>query len=307
MTKCAVQIVATLTILSHFPIRITRLMITRRHFLTTSLSALGASALPAIEPIKRSGPGQMELGVAAYGFRDYFEWSRTRRTRSRTARLRMSIIDFIDWCADQGVPGAELTSYFFPPDTDTAFCEKVRAHADKRGVRITGSAIGNTYTNPPGEKRDEQLAYTKKWVDFCAILGAPHIRVFAGPAPKGMSLEDGVKNCIETYQMALDYAATKKIFLGIENHGGVVAEPEQLIAIIAGGEERVCRHQLRQRQLPHRGPVCRPRQDRALHRERAAQGGHQAQGRCQRRTQRHPTRDQNPARRAILRLVHPGV
>jgi len=232
MTKCAVQIVATLTILSHFPIQITHLMISRRHFLTTSLSALGASALPAIEPIKRSGPSKMELGVAAYGFRDYFEWSRDKKNKIKDGKAPMSIIDFIDWCADQGVPGAELTSYFFPPDTDTAFCEKVRAHADKRSVRITGSAIGNTYTNPPGEKRDEQLAYTKKWVDFCAILGAPHIRVFAGAAPKGMSLEDGVKNCIETYQMALDYAATKKIYLGIENHGGVVAEPDQLIAII---------------------------------------------------------------------------
>jgi len=232
MTKCAVQIVATLTILSHFPIQITHLMISRRHFLTTSLSALGASALPAIEPIKRSGPSKMELGVAAYGFRDYFEWSRDKKNKIKDGKAPMSIIDFIDWCADQGVPGAELTSYFFPPDTDTAFCERVRAHADKRGVRITGSAIGNTYTNPPGEKRDEQLAYTKKWVDFCAILGAPHIRVFAGAAPKGMSLEDGVKNCIETYQMALDYAATKKIYLGIENHGGVVAEPDQLIAII---------------------------------------------------------------------------
>ncbi|MCQ6473541.1 hypothetical protein, partial [Vibrio parahaemolyticus] len=51
-------------------------MNTRRHFLTTSLSALGASTLPAIEPIKRSGPSKMELGVAAYGFREYFEWSR---------------------------------------------------------------------------------------------------------------------------------------------------------------------------------------------------------------------------------------
>ena len=204
----------------------------RRHFLATSLSALGASALPAIEPIKRTGPSKMELGVAAYGFRDYFEWSRDKKNKIKDGKAPMSIIDFIDWCADQGVPGAELTSYFFPPDTDTAFCEKVRAHVDKRSVRITGSAIGNTYTNPPGEKRDEQLAYTKRWVDFCAILGAPHIRVFAGAAPKGMSLENGVKNCIETYQMALDYAATKKIFLGIENHGGVVAEPEQLIAII---------------------------------------------------------------------------
>ncbi len=207
-------------------------MINRRHFLTTSLSALGASALPAIEPIKRTGPSKMELGVAAYGFRDYFQWSRDKEQKPKNGKPQWSILDFVNWCADNGVPGAELTAYFFPPDCDAAYCEKVRALADKRGVKITGSAIGNTYTNPPGEKRDEQLAYTKKWVDLCAIMGAPHIRVFAGAAPKGMSLEDGIKNCIETYQLALDYAATKKIYLGMENHHGVVAEPDDLVKIV---------------------------------------------------------------------------
>lgn len=207
-------------------------MNTRRQFLTTSLGALGASSLSAIEPIKRSAPGKMELGVAAYGFREYFQWMRDKPNKPKAGHAQISILDFVNWCADNGVPGAELTSYFFPPDTDAAYCEKVRSLADKRGVRITGSAIGNTYTNPPGAARDEQLAYTKKWVDFCAIMGAPHIRVFAGVAPKGVSLEDAVKHCIETYQMALDYSAAKKIYLGIENHGGIVAEPEQLIQII---------------------------------------------------------------------------
>jgi sugar phosphate isomerase/epimerase len=204
----------------------------RRFFLTTSLGALGTSALPAIEPIPRTGPSRMELGVAAYGFRDYFQWSREKEQKPKNGKPQWSVLDFVNWCADHGVPGAELTAYFFPPDCDAAYCAKVRELADKRGVKITGSAIGNTYTNPPGALRDEQLAYTKKWVDFCAILGAPHIRVFAGAAPKGMSLEEGIKNCIETYQMALDYAATKKIQLGIENHGGVVAEPGNLVRII---------------------------------------------------------------------------
>jgi sugar phosphate isomerase/epimerase len=204
----------------------------RRHFLSSSLSVLGASALPAIEPIKRSGPGKMELGLAAYSFRDYFQWSRDKEQKPKNGKSPWSMLDFINWCADNGVPGAELTAYFFPPDCDAAYCEKVRTLADKRGVKITGSAIGNTYTNPPGEKRDEQLAYTKKWVDLCAIMGAPHIRVFAGAAPKGMSLDDGIKNCIETYQIALDYAATKKVFLGMENHHGVVAEPENLVKIV---------------------------------------------------------------------------
>jgi sugar phosphate isomerase/epimerase len=207
-------------------------MNTRRHFLTTSLGALGASSLSAIEPIKRTAPSKMELGVAAYGFRDYFQWMREKENKPKAGHAQISILDFVNWCADNGVPGAELTAYFFPPDCDAAYCEKVRALADKRGVKITGSAIGNTYTDPAGPKRDEQLAYTKKWVDLCAIMGAPHIRVFAGAAPKGVSLEDGIKNCIETYQLALDYAATKKIFLGMENHHGVVAEPDNLVKIV---------------------------------------------------------------------------
>jgi sugar phosphate isomerase/epimerase len=207
-------------------------MIHRRHFLTTSLSALGASALSAIEPIKRDGPSKMQVGVAAYGFRDYFKWSRDKEQKPKNGKPQWSILDFINWCADNGVPGAELTGYYFPPDCDAAYCEKVRALADKRGVKITGSAIGNTYTYPAGPQRDEQFAYTKKWVDFCAIMGAPHIRVFAGAAPKGATLEEGIKNCIESYQQALDYAATKKIYLGMENHHGVVAEPENLVKIV---------------------------------------------------------------------------
>lgn len=208
----------------------------RRFFLTTSLGALGTASLPAMEPIPRSGPSRMELGVAAYGFRDYFEWSQNKQQQPKNGKPRWSVPDFVNWCADHGVPGAELTSYFFPPDCDGAYCAKVRDLADRRGVKITGSAIGNTYTHPPGALRDAQLAYTKKWVDFCVIMGAPHIRVFAGAAPKGMSLEDGIKNCIATYQIALDYAAPKKIRLGIENHGGVVAEPENLLKIIRAAD-----------------------------------------------------------------------
>jgi sugar phosphate isomerase/epimerase len=92
--------------------------------------------------------------------------------------------------------------------------------------------VGNNFALPKGEKLSEQIAYTKKWIDYSAIMGAPHIRVFAGPQPKDLSEEQAVANCLESYQECLDYAAKKGVFLGLENHGGIVAEPENLIKMV---------------------------------------------------------------------------
>ena len=204
----------------------------RRHFLTTSLGALSVSTLPAIEPINRPGKSRMMLGVAAYSFREYFQWSRDKEQKPKSDRKPWSILDFVDWCGDNNVPGAEVTSYFFPPNCDEAFLLELRRRAYLRGVQLCGTAVGNTYVLPKGPKLDEQIAYTKKWIDNAAIMGCSHIRVFAGAKPKEMSDEDAVKICTETYQHCLDYAATKGVFLGLENHGGIVAEPDNLITMI---------------------------------------------------------------------------
>lgn len=207
-------------------------MISRRHFLTTSLSALGASSLPAIEPITRPGKSRMQLGLAAYSFRDYFAWNRQKQQPAKDGHKPWTILDFIDWCADHNVPGAEVTSYFFPQDVDEKFLLEVKHRAYIRGVQLAGTAIGNNFALPKGDKLNEQIAYTKKWIDYAALMSAPHIRVFAGSAPKDLPIEQAVANCTEAYQECLDYAGTKGVFLGIENHGGIVAEPENLIKMI---------------------------------------------------------------------------
>jgi sugar phosphate isomerase/epimerase len=109
---------------------------------------------------------------------------------------------------------------------------QLRRHCFLRGVDISGSAVGNTFTLPAGEKRDEQIRYVKTWVDHCAVLGAPHIRVFAGGIPPGMGKEEAKKLCIEALEECGDYAGKKGIFLGIENHGGIVAEAADLLDIL---------------------------------------------------------------------------
>jgi hydroxypyruvate isomerase len=88
------------------------------------------------------------------------------------------------------------------------------------------------FTNPPGPERDKQVADVKKWIDRAAILGAPHIRVFAGGIPKDGTIEAAKKACIEQLEECGDYAGKRGIFLGVENHGGIVAEPDGILEII---------------------------------------------------------------------------
>lgn len=202
-------------------------LLSRRRFLGTStrhaLAAAGlglAGQLAAIEPFNRPGSPRLFLSLAAYSFRDAF------------AQQKLDLFQFIDYCADHGCAGAELTSYYFPEKFDNAFLSQVRRHAFLRGVAISGTAVGNTFTLGKGDKRDREIALVKRWVDHAQLLSAPHIRVFAGTVPKDMTRTEAKRNCIEALEECCAYAGTKGVILGIENHGGIVAEPDDLLEIV---------------------------------------------------------------------------
>jgi len=209
--------------------------ITRRSLLLAS-AVLPLASLPlfgrAAEPMKRGGTARLLTGLAAYSFRDYFVGDLQRPVKMPKTERTMDLFGFIDYCADLGCAGAELTSYFLPKDLSSDVLQRLRRHAFLRGVAITGTAIANNFTLPKGELRDAQIAEVKTWIDQAAKLGAPHIRVFAGTAPKGVSPEEASASCIESLQECCDYAGRYGIFLGLENHGGIVAEADALLAIV---------------------------------------------------------------------------
>ncbi|HWB06765.1 MAG TPA: sugar phosphate isomerase/epimerase family protein [Verrucomicrobiales bacterium] len=194
---------------------------TRRQFLVTgSLAAASAALSRAVEPFVRNGKPRFQLSLAAYSFRDFFK-----------DPAKMDFYKFIDLCADNNIPGAELTSYYFHKDVTDAELLKVRRHAFLRGVSVSGTAVGNNFALPDGPELDKEKAYTKQWIDRAAVLGAPHIRVFAGGA-KGIDEPTARRQVIKTLEELGAYAAGKGIWLGVENHGGIVATPEGLLEII---------------------------------------------------------------------------
>jgi sugar phosphate isomerase/epimerase len=206
--------------------------ITRRDFLKTSVRGglglagaglLGPLGVLAVEPLKRAGKPRLQLSLAAYSFREFFN--------HKDPAKRITLDDFVDYCADHGCVGAELTSYYFPKGFGNDYLIQLKRHAFLRGVAISGSAVGNNFALPKGPDRDEQIALVKKWVDHCAILGAPHIRVFAGPT-KDKDFAAAKKLCVEALEECGDYAGRHGVFLGLENHGGIVAEPADILDII---------------------------------------------------------------------------
>ena len=210
----------------------------RRDFLRSSLPAglaltglgLGAPRLAAIEPFKRPGAPRLKLSLAAYSFRQFFKDNKDAGGAATDKKI--DLFQFIDFCAEHGCDGTELTSYYFPPDVNDDYLLRIRRHAFLRGVAVSGTAVGNTFTLPVGEKRDQQITGVKRWIDRAALMGAPHIRIFAGNAPSDISLTQARTLCIGAIEECCDYAGQKGIILGLENHGGIVTEPADLLEIV---------------------------------------------------------------------------
>lgn len=198
--------------------------ITRRGFITSAAVsgiALVNSGAAAMQALKRPFGPKLKTSCAAYSYRKYL-----REDKS------MNMFDFLDECAKMGCDAAEPTSYFFPEELNEDYWTRFRHKAFMLGLDISGTAIGNTFTHPAGAKREEQLAHTRTWIDHAASMGAPVIRIFAGNVQSGQSREDAIRNTVETTQIALEYAAEKGVFLALENHGGIVARPDEMLEIV---------------------------------------------------------------------------
>ncbi len=193
--------------------------------------AIGASTTRAVTPFARSGKPRLLPGLAAYSLRDHFKDSDHKRGGQVPEGERIDMFQFIDYCADQGCVGAELTSYYFPANVTDDYLLRVKRHAFLRGVAISGSAIGNTFTHPRGEKRDAEIALARRWIDRTALMGATHLRVFAGDL-RGTTAEEAKKRCIGALEECAAYAGTRGVMLGLENHGGIVAEADDILEIL---------------------------------------------------------------------------
>ncbi len=204
---------------------------TRRTFLGAGCAVFVTAVSYAAKPFVRTQGINIRYAIPSYSFRKSFRWFKGKPQAPQGKPL--DTFGFLDLCRSLGV-GAELTSYFFPPDADKAFFRKVKRYAHVTGVPIVGTAIGNNFSLPAGDQLDAQVADAIAWIDKAAILGAPHVRFFPGKQIDFSKGDDRVENAIKALQTCADHAAKHGIFIGVENHGQI--SPELLLRIIKGVE-----------------------------------------------------------------------
>lgn len=201
---------------------------TRRRFLKTAALATAAGPLAqarlswAIPPIGRTRPSHLKLSVAAYSYRQYLTGDHPR----------IDLFDFVNLAADMALDAVEPTSYYFPADVTVDYLHRLKEHAFRLGLDISGTAVGNNFCVQPGPEREEQLEGVRTWVDRAAELDAPVIRIFAGSVPRGDEEAKAVERAIEGIKASLPYAAEKGVILALENHGGITATPDQILKLV---------------------------------------------------------------------------
>jgi sugar phosphate isomerase/epimerase len=201
-------------------------MSTRRQFLTGSLAA-GASVaisapLCAIEPIPRNGQPKFKFSLAAYSYRDLLKGDSPKLT----------LTDFIDDCAKFGLEGTELTSYYFPPKPSPEYLRALRRQCFRLGLDVSGTAVGNDFGHPPGDKRTQEIANVKAWIDNAEILGAPVIRIFAGHQQKDQTEAQAHSLMVQAIEECCDYAGKHGVHLALENHGGPTDTADGLMKFV---------------------------------------------------------------------------
>ena len=144
---------------------------------------------------------------------------------------KMDLLGFVDWAATLDTDAVELTSYFFPDPVTPEFLLELKRRCHLNGLDISGGAIRNNFTLPPGEELENWFKHLDKWLDYYSILGAPVIRVFAGIPPKGVTEEQGIQNAIVNMNRACEMAAKKGVILGLENHD-YLTKIDRLVPII---------------------------------------------------------------------------
>lgn len=185
-------------------------------------ATIQAPASRAIEPVSRTSGAHFKFSMAAYSYRDLLQ--------AKPPKLTLN--DFIDDCAEFGLDGTELTSYYFPNDPSPEFLRQLKAEAFRRGLDISGTAVGNDFCFPPAERRNREIANVKRWIEYADMMDAPVIRIFSGTAKAGQTAADARRLAVEAIEECSTHAGKYGVFLALENHGGLTAEVDDMLEIV---------------------------------------------------------------------------
>ena len=200
-------------------------VIDRREFLAGSSLAAASLAVPGLLPAADKGKGKKK---------PLYKISLTQYSLHRTiGSKKLDNMDFTSFTRKEfDIDAVEYWNRpFFDKARDKTYIGQMRKRADAAGVGATVILIdgeGNL-GDPDAAKRKNSIERHKKWVVAAKQLGCHSIRVNA--RSKG-TYEEQLKLAADGLRQLSEFAATVKMNVIVENHGGLSSNGKWLSAVM---------------------------------------------------------------------------
>src|SRR5262249_17094961 len=194
---------------------------------------MSCTAASAQTPIQRIGGPKLKTSLNAYSFNKALNDQIKGRGRG------MSLFDLLDFCAEQNFDAVDPTGYFFPgyPKVPSdAFINEFKRRAFILGLDISGTGVRNNFASPDKDQRAADVQHVKEWVEVAAKLGAPVLRVFAGPQPQGHAWDQVAQWMVEELKKCVAHGQKYGVLIGIQNHGDSLKTADQVHRIARMGD-----------------------------------------------------------------------
>jgi len=169
------------------------------------------------------------IAIASYPFRDFI--AGPSEHGSNSSAEKMDIKDFAAHVSRKlNIRKIEPWSRHFR-STEAKYLEELRAAVEKaRGavVNIAADSEHSPYAMDSAE-RDRAVAFSKKWIDVAAAIGAPSVRTNIAEAKDG---KPDVERAAESLRRVAEYAGGKNVVVNLENDNPVSEDPFFLVQLI---------------------------------------------------------------------------
>lgn len=137
----------------------------------------------------------------------------------------MTVLDVIDWIADNGGEHMEIVPYGFTLVDNPELADAVRDKAKERGIDLSNYSMPANFVQETEEAFEAEVERVKLHVDLLHRMGIKHMRhdVTAFTLPKEQMtiewFEENLHLMVEGSRRIADYAAQFGITTTLENHG----------------------------------------------------------------------------------------
>jgi LPXTG-motif cell wall-anchored protein len=170
--------------------------------------------------------------------------------QGRTSPEPMDTFEAMKWAHENGFDAVDITAYYIPGYSNTAmpteeqqkeilaFAKRIKEYSDELGIAISGTGIQNNFADPNQKRRELDIERTKFYIQVAAEMGAPVIRVFAGPPPADI-LRSGWEAITKdrmtpAIQEIADFAQENypSVEIGVQGHGDMLATANQVLQLL---------------------------------------------------------------------------